>query len=381
MKTKYSCLRKWLTGLLVLLLAIPPHLMAQSDGNSSGNNFTREQIAQLVAPIALYPDSLVAQILMAATYPLEVVEADRFVKANPKLTGDALDNALKDKSWDVSVKSLCHFPKVLDSMNQKLDQTTQLGDAFLGQQKEVMDVIQELRAKAHAAGNLKTGKEQKVEVQGKTIVIEPSNPQVIYVPTYNPTVVYGPWPYPAYPPYAWPYPPGMGLVSFGMGMAVGIGISSWCGCNWHNNSVNVNINRTADFNRNVNIHGGQPGPQPWRHDPRHRRGVAYRNPDLNQHYGQFSRQQAQTGFRDRGYAPAFNGRGPGNMGNGLGQGPGHNLDPNAGRDWDHGSFGTAFGGYQDGMEARMASQRGYFSRSGDFSGGGFERHWGGGRRW
>ncbi|EFK10827.1 conserved hypothetical protein [delta proteobacterium NaphS2] len=395
MKTKHSCLYKWLTGLLVLLLAIPPHLMAQSSGESSQHSFTKEQIAQLVAPIALYPDSLLAQVLMASTYPLEVVEAERFMKANANLKDDALDNALKDKTWDVSVKSLCHFPKVLSSMSEKLDQTTQLGDAFVGQQKEVMDVIQELRAQAHSEGNLKTSKEQKVEVQDKVIVIQPSDPQVIYVPTYNPAVVYGPWPYPAYPPYVWPYPPGLGLVSFGVGMAVGIGISSWCGFNWRHNSINVNINRTANFNRNVNIHGRPPGPQPWKHNPQHRRGVSYRNPDLNQRYGQASRQRARTEFKDRGYAANFDRKGPGNTfnqkggtgrvpgekgqkmgrpskerGESMGKGQGQNLNRSPQRDSNLRSSETAFSGSRDGREARMSSQRGQFSRSGGFERGG-----------
>ncbi len=177
--------------------------------------FKPEEIEQLVAPIALYPDSLVSQILMASTYPLEVVQADRWAKANKTLKGDALTKALEAQSWDPSVKSLVNFPQVLAMMSEKLDVTQKLGDAFLAQQKDVMDAIQRLRAKAQAQGNLKTTKEQTVIVeqparkprsssnraQTTVIKIEPTNPQVVYVPTYNPTVVYGAWPYPAYPPY------------------------------------------------------------------------------------------------------------------------------------------------------------------------------------
>ena len=182
--------------------------------------FKPEEIEQLVAPIALYPDSLVSQILMASTYPLEVVEADRWAKANKTLKGEALTTALEAQSWDASVKSLVNFPQVLAVMSEKLDVTLKLGDAFLAQQKDVLDAIQRLRAKAQAQGNLKTTKEQTVIVeqpaaqttvveqpaapQTTVIRIEPTNPQVVYVPTYNPTVVYGAWPYPAYPPYTYP---------------------------------------------------------------------------------------------------------------------------------------------------------------------------------
>jgi hypothetical protein len=178
------------------------------DAQGTGAVFKTEEIEQLVAPIALYPDELVSQILMASTYPLEVVQADRWAKANKTLKGDALTKALEAQSWDPSVKSLVNFPQVLAMMSEKLDVTQKLGDAFLAQQKDVMDAIQRLRAKAQAQGNLKTTKEQTVIVeqpaaQTTVIKIEPANPQVVYVPTYNPTVVYGAWPYPAYPPYTY----------------------------------------------------------------------------------------------------------------------------------------------------------------------------------
>src|SRR5262249_49297782 len=149
-------------------------------------------------PIALYPDSLVSQILMASTYPLEVVEADRWVKANKSLQGDALTSALEAQTWDPSVKSLVNFPQVLAMMSEKLDMTQKLGDAMLAQQKDVLDAVQRLRAKAQAQGNLKTTKEQTVVVeqpatteQSMVIKIEPADPQVVYVPSYNPAVVYG----------------------------------------------------------------------------------------------------------------------------------------------------------------------------------------------
>jgi hypothetical protein len=191
-----------LTWLIVLLLAFPapPPVAAQT----AAVTFKPEEIEQLVAPIALYPDSLVSQILMASTYPLEVVEADRWAKQNKNQKGDAFAAALEKQTWDPSVKSLTNFPQVLSMMSEKLELTQKLGDVFLAQQKDVLDAVQRLRAKAEQSGNLKTTTEQKVIVEEKIIKIEPANPQVVYVPTYNPTVVYGAWPYPAYPPYPGP---------------------------------------------------------------------------------------------------------------------------------------------------------------------------------
>ena len=177
---------KALAMLLTLLLVVPPGVMAQSGGGDKP--FSQEQLDQLVAPIALYPDSLLAQIFMASTYPLEVVQAARWVKANKTLKADALTAALEKENWDPSVKSLVNFPQVLDMMNEKLDWTQKMGDAFLAQQKDVMDTVQQLRAKAQAAGNLKTTEQQTVvvEKETQTIIIQSASPQVVYVPTYNP---------------------------------------------------------------------------------------------------------------------------------------------------------------------------------------------------
>ena len=192
-------IERTLSCLLIMLLTIPPGTWAQQSGQAPA--IKQEELDQLLAPIALYPDSLIAQILMASTYPLEIVQADRFAQQNKNLKGDPLTKALEQQTWDPSVKSLVNFPQVLAMMSDKVDRTQKLGDAFLTQQKQVMDTIQGLRAKAQAAGNLKTTKEQTVIVEQKIIRIEPASPQVIYVPAYNPTVVYGAWPYPAYPPY------------------------------------------------------------------------------------------------------------------------------------------------------------------------------------
>ncbi len=149
---------------------------------------------------------------MASTYPLEIVQAARWAKANPNVKGDAAVKAVENQTWDVSVKSLVAFPQILEPMNEKLDWTQKLGDAFLADQKSVLDAVQRLRAKAEQSGNLKSTEQQKVIVeqaapQQTVIKIEPANPQTIYVPAYNPTVVYGAWGYPAYPPYYWPPSP------------------------------------------------------------------------------------------------------------------------------------------------------------------------------
>ena len=198
MNTKEMC-RPVLIGFLILLMAIPAGALAQ--GSGTGPTFRQEELDQMLAPIALYPDSLLAQILVAATYPLQVVQADRWIKQNKNLKGDQLNDALDNMNWDLSVKALAPFPQVLSMMSEKLDWTQKLGDAFLAQQADVMDTIQKLRARAKAQGNLQTTKEQQVTVQEQTIVIEPASPTVVYVPAYNPAVIYGPWWYPAYPPY------------------------------------------------------------------------------------------------------------------------------------------------------------------------------------
>ena len=220
---------------VAILLCLPLQVMAQQEGDAAGKKLSKEELAQLLAPIALYPDELVSQILMASTYPLEVVQADRWAKSHKQSTGDVLAKQLEKEKWDPSVKSLVNFPTVLANMSEKLDVTTKIGDAFLAQQKDVMETIQELRKKAHEAGNLKTTKEQKVVVEKETIIIKPADPQVVYVPTYSPTVVYGTWPYPAYPPYYYypPPPPAYPAYHFAAGVAVGVAWGyAWGNCNW-----------------------------------------------------------------------------------------------------------------------------------------------------
>jgi len=192
-----------LTGVLVLLLAAPPGVFAQS--NQTSHTFSQQELDQMLAPIALYPDSLPAQILVASTFADQVVEADRWVKENKGLSGDQLNDALDKMDWDLSVKALVPFPQVLATMDEQLDWTRKLGEAFLAQQSDVMGSIQKMRSKAYANGNLKSTDQQTVSVAGENIEIQPANPEVVYVPYYDPSVVYGSWWWPGYAPFAF-YP-------------------------------------------------------------------------------------------------------------------------------------------------------------------------------
>ncbi|MBI5589222.1 MAG: DUF3300 domain-containing protein [Deltaproteobacteria bacterium] len=338
--------------LLVLSLMIPAYGFAQ-DAGTGPPVFRQEELDQMLAPIALYPDSLLIQVFMAATYPLEVVQASRWVSQNPNLKGKNLAAALEQKYWDPSVKSLVNFPSVLAMMNDKLEWTQNIGDAFLGQKDQVMATVQDLRARAQAQGTLKTTREQVVVVEEKTIYIEPASPEVVYVPAYNPTVVYGAWWYPAYPPYYY-YPPGYvvasaSFVSFGVGVACGAAWGyAWGSANWATHQVyvtpvqNVSINNTYTTNitqrtANVNVNNtfnqtnvnaqntvnranvnaqntvnranvnaqntvsGQGTTQQWQHDPSHRKGVPYKDPGLRQQFGQAGNPGSQARKDFRGY--------------------------------------------------------------------------------
>jgi len=278
-----------LAWMIIAMLAIPPGLPAQEKAGEpeEAYMFKKEELTQMLAPIALYPDSLVAQILMASTYPLEIVEAERWMRQNKELKDDALNEALMEKDWDPSVKALCHFPDVLFAMSDKLDQTRKLGDAFLSQEDEVMETLQELRHKAQAQGNLKTTKEQKVIVEKEVVRIEPADPQVVYVPVYDPLYVYGPWWYPAYPPYYWYYPTSFvitgGYIGFAPSIYIGFGLFSWVWFDWHVHYIHVDYYKTRRFHR--------PRVRPgydrtfWLHDTRHRRGVAYRDRTTSERFG------------------------------------------------------------------------------------------------
>ena len=279
----------------------PPSQASQATQQGAPPQIDKAKLAQLLAPIALYPDPLLMQMFVAATYPLEIVEAARFMREHKDLKDKALDKALEGKKWDMSVKSLCHFPTVLEAMNKNLGATKELGDFFLANQKAVMDMVQELRAKAKENEKLKSTEEQKVVEEGKTIVIEPTKPDVVYVPSYSCSYVYGPWWYPSYPPYVWyPPPPAFRFVA---GVAVGAALSyGWYHANWARGQVDVNVNRNINVNRtprNLNR-------EAWKHNPQHRRGVAYNNPEVRKRYGQADRATMKSNLESRGYTPKMN---------------------------------------------------------------------------
>ncbi len=302
--TTKDAVRHALLGCLILLLVAPPGALAQipppppppSAGAPAPPTFGAEGLDQLLAPIALYPDALLAQILMAATYPLEVVVAARWVQANPNVQGPQLEAAMQQQPWDPSVKSLTAFPQVLAMMNARLDWTQKLGDAFLAQQQDVMATVQMLRAKAQAAGYLQSTPQQAVISEPQVIQIQPATPQVVYVPIYDPTVVYGPWWYPAYPPYYW-YPPGyvVGASVFSFGIGVAVGAVLWGGFDWGHRNVHINVTNFNTFNRTTIAD------PTWHHDVGHRRGVAYHDAGVRQRFGQGPRPgvDAREAFRGR----------------------------------------------------------------------------------
>lgn len=387
--------------------APPKQTTVPSSGSTMGADkppSKPEELEQMLAAVALYPDDLLSQLLMAATYPIEVVQAERWVKANSKLTGDALAKALEKQTWDPSVKSLVNTPQVLTMMSEKLDWTVSLGNAFIGQQKEVMETVQKLRAKAKEAGNLASTKEQKVSTENQdgkeVIVIEQTDPQVIYVPTYNPTVIYGSWPYPAYPPYYW-YPPAYvpppyPAFHFGVGFAMGVAWGyAWGHCNWGGGDVDIDVNRNTNINRNIDRGkyaqqldkrgGGQGGKGKWNHDAAHRGGVAYRDQATAKKFGGASTAdaaRARDSYRGRADTGAANKAGDraGGAGNRAGDRPSASQPKAGNRSGSTGRSNGFDGARQGGKETRAASDRGRSSRSASSSAGARPRGGGGGRR-
>jgi len=413
------------------LLAFPQQ--ADNSAQQAAPKIPPDQLDSLVAPIALYPDPMLAQVLAASTYPLEIVQLQQWLEKNKNLKDKALADAVAKQPWDPSVQAMAGLPDVVKRLADDVQWTTDLGNAFLAQQADVMDAVQRMRKKAQDTGNLKSNEQQKVEtkvVESKqVIVVEQANPQVVYVPTYNPTVVYGPPVYP-YPPIYYP-PPGYyaaGMaISFGVGVAMGAmwsGGWGW-GAGWGHNDVNVNVNN--NFNRNTNIsnsgnrvnaQGNRGGGNNWQHNPQHRGGTPYgdrstankyggttrgasvsdRQANARQNTGQSNR--AQTGNRPSqgqvgGQQPRASDRSAGGAGdrggnrpsggasntsNDRGGGGGDRVgnrsvsqSPSAG---SRGDGGSAFGG-SSGSSARASSSRGS-SSMGSRSGGGSRG--GGGRR-
>ena len=233
----------------------------------AGAKLPPDQLDSLVAPIALYPDPMLAQVLAASTYPLEIIQLQQWLGKNKDLKDKALVDAVSKQPWDPSVQGLAALPDVVKRLANDIQWTTDLGNAFLAQQSDVMDAVQRMRKKAKDAGNLKSTEQQKVETKvvetKQVIVVEQANPQVIYVPTYNPTVVYGPPVYP-YPPIVYPPPPPPGAYVAGMAVAFGVGMAmgaAWHGgwgynCGWQGGNNNITINNNNNFNRNTNVSGG-----------------------------------------------------------------------------------------------------------------------------
>ena len=254
------------------------------------------ELDALVAPIALYPDTLLSNVLMASTYPLEVVRADRWMNQNKDLKGDALKIATEKQDWDASVKALVVAPSVLQMMHEHLEWTQKLGEAFLAQQQDVMDAVQRLRSKAYDRKKLVTTQEQKVTVREEQnrqfIYIEPASPDSIYVPYYEPQVVFGDWPYSDYPayPYYWGYPGyiGAGIIATGVAFGAAYALGRWAtggywgGGGWWGGS-RVNWGGGAiDINRGGRV-------EHWQHDVRHRQGARYNNANLQQRFGNGNR--------------------------------------------------------------------------------------------
>ena len=392
--------------------------------------YKSEQLDQMLAPVALYPDSVLSQLLMASTYPSDVAEAAAWSAKHKDAKGDAAVNQVENEPWDPSVKSLVAFPQMLEQLAKQPDWVQKTGDAFLAQPEDVMASIQRLRTQAQKAGNLKSNEQQNVIVKevpvqsepaststtNTTIIqIEPSNPETVYVPAYNPTTVYGTWAYPSYPPPYWPpspyyypgYYPGAALAT---GIMWGIGIaaigSCWGGFGWGRGDVDINVNKYNNINRNNQINGG--GNQNWKHNAQNRRGTPYADNRSRQQYGQgvggannranyrgndASRQRAQQSFNNStGYKGATDraaagnransgaaanranaGANAGNRGNGNMSSNAGNRSANSGsRSANSGSRGNssnAFSGSRSPQSSQHQASRGQSSQRSASSGG------------
>ena len=290
---------KTIIMLLVALMSYVPSASAQQENPA----FSQAELDQMLAPIALYPDVLLSQILVAATYPLEIVEAARWSAANPGLEGEQAVTAVEYQAWDPSVKALVAFPGVLDRMNEDLNWTRALGDAFLFQEAQVMDSVQNLRQRAYEAGNLNSTENARVVRENQVIVIEPANPQVVYVPYYNPQVVYGSWWWPGYAPVYWGPPPGIHLsLGFNWGWGRGIFVSPgffFSSFDWYRRQTVV-VHRQHTYHHRPHFVSGRhiryaDYPR-WQHNSNHRRGVAYRHDSLQRQFG--TSRRSGTGYAD-----------------------------------------------------------------------------------
>jgi len=294
------------------IVAVHGTTAAQDEGQTSAEQvgetsalLSPDQLDSLVAPIALYPDNLLAQVLVASTYPLEIIQLQQWMTKNPDLEGDALADAVAEQPWDPSIQSMAVVPEAVERLANDIQWTTELGNAFLTQQGDVMDAVQRMRKKAQDKGALESNEQQVVEtkvVEQKTvIVVQPADPEVIYVPSYNPTYVYPPPVYPYPPVYYPPYYAGGAFVSFSVGFFWGAAVGgACCGCGWGRNDVNIDINNNFNRNREVdrgdrNVdRGGRDGRGDrsggtWQHDPKHRGGTPYSDRATADKFGGTSR--------------------------------------------------------------------------------------------
>ena len=413
-----------------------PAATAPPGATADAAKLPADALEALVAPIALYPDTLLAQCLVASTYPIDVIQAQQWVEKNPNLKGDALSQAAMKQDWDPSIQALTGIPEALKVLSQDITWTMKLGNAFLAQQSEVMDAVQRLRMKAKDSGKLETTEQQKVEtkvVESKTVVvIEQADPQVVYVPSYSPAVIWGapayyPWPPLYYPPYY-----GGAWFAWGVGVAVGIGIAGGWGCGWGNNDITINNNN--NFNRNEINHnrgegnrgqgnrgqgdrggnraqttdraanrgqgGNRGGSSSWQHNPDRRGGAPYGDRATaskfgGQTRGEFSQtRNARTGGTSgtqRNLASRDAGAGRGGAGGGASTRGGSGTGGRAGGGGGDrvgsrnvsrpGNTGTAFSGSGGGRSGASASRsRGSSSFSGGGGRGGGSRGGGGGGR-
>ncbi len=307
-----------------------------------------DQLDSLVAPIALYPDPMLAQALAASTYPLEIIQLQQWLEKNKNLKDKALADAVAKQPWDPSVQGMAGLPDVVRRLADDIKWTTELGNAFLAQQSDVMDAVQRMRAKAKDKGNLQSNEQMKVEttvVESKqVVVIQQANPQVVYVPTYNPTVVYGPPPYPYPPAPSWGYAAAGMAISFGVGVAMGAMWSGGWGYNsgWGgNNNVyinnNNNFNRNTNINRNTNVNRNNVGSgnrsNQWQHNPQHRGGAPYGDRSTADRFGGTARGDSLS-TRQANARQNQGTRGDGNVGANRGADGDRNAGANRSADGD-----------------------------------------------
>ncbi|MGE5414997.1 MAG: DUF3300 domain-containing protein, partial [Syntrophomonadaceae bacterium] len=345
-------------------------------GAPESAQLTKDQLEALVAPIALYPDPLLAQCLVASTYPLDVVAAQQWLNQNSSLKGEELTKAAEQQKWDPSVQALVVVPDALKRLSENIAWTTDLGDAFLAQESEVMDAVQALRAKAKDGGKLQTTEQQKVEtttVESKTVIeIQPASTEVVYVPTYSPTVIWGPMYYP-YPPLYYPPYYGGAWVAFGVGIAIGIGISGgwgW-GCGWHGGGNTININNNNNFvshyNRSNNVN--RSGNSNWQHNAQQRGGAPYKDRATASKYGGGARGDSMQARQSQAGQRQAQGQRAGGASSTSRAGGGSNYVGNRSVSTSTRSS-SAFGGSQSGSWARSSSSRGASSMGGMRGGGG-----------